>query len=63
VGLTEFPFFDKNCKQGFYKKLNAFTQTNDFSLPYNYHRRWRELVADRKKWKDIVRQAKAHSGL
>jgi hypothetical protein len=26
-------------------------------------RRWRELVRDRKKWKDIVRQAKAHSGL
>jgi len=26
-------------------------------------RRWRELVADRKKWKDIVRHAKAHSGL
>ena len=26
-------------------------------------RRWREWVADRKKWKDIVRQAKAHSGL
>ena len=26
-------------------------------------RRWRELVADRKKWKDIVRQAKAHSRL
>ena len=26
-------------------------------------RRWRVLVADRKKWKDIVRQAKAHSGL
>jgi len=26
-------------------------------------RRWTELVADRKKWKDIVRQAKAHSGL
>ena len=26
-------------------------------------RRWRELVADRKKWKDIVRQTKAHSGL
>ena len=26
-------------------------------------RRWRELVGDRKKWKDIVRQAKAHSGL
>jgi len=26
-------------------------------------RRWREVVADRKKWKDIVRQAKAHSGL
>ena len=25
-------------------------------------RRWRKLVADRKKWKDIVRQAKAHSG-
>jgi hypothetical protein len=26
-------------------------------------RRWRELVADRRKWKDIVRQAKANSGL
>jgi len=26
-------------------------------------RRWRGLVADRKNWKDIVRQAKAHSGL
>jgi hypothetical protein len=25
--------------------------------------RWRELVTDRKKWRDIVRQAKAHSGL
>ena len=26
-------------------------------------RRWRELVADRKKWKDIFRQAKSHCGL
>ena len=26
-------------------------------------RRWRELVADREKWKGIVRQAEAHSGL
>jgi len=26
-------------------------------------RRWRELVADRKKWEDIIRQTKAHSGL
>jgi hypothetical protein len=26
-------------------------------------RRWRELVTDRGKWKDIVRQAKAYSGL
>jgi len=26
-------------------------------------RRWRELVADGKKWKDNVQQAKAHSGL
>ena len=26
-------------------------------------RRWKELVTDRKKWNDIVRQAKAHSGL
>jgi hypothetical protein len=26
-------------------------------------RRWRELVKDRKKWRDIVRQAEAHNGL
>jgi hypothetical protein len=26
-------------------------------------RRWRELVTDRTKWRDIVRHAKAHSGL
>ena len=26
-------------------------------------RRWRELVIDREKWRDIVQQAKAHSGL
>jgi hypothetical protein len=26
-------------------------------------RRWRELVIDREKWKDIFRQAKVHSGL
>ena len=26
-------------------------------------RRWRELVADRGKWKDTVRQVKDHSGL
>jgi hypothetical protein len=26
-------------------------------------RRWRELVTDRTKWRDIVRQAKAHYGL
>jgi hypothetical protein len=26
-------------------------------------RRWRELVTDRKKYKDIIRQAKANSGL
>ena len=25
-------------------------------------RRWRELVEDREKWKDIVRQVKANSG-
>ena len=26
-------------------------------------RKWTDLVADRKKWKDIVRQAKARNGL
>ena len=26
-------------------------------------RGWRELVIDREKWKDMVRQAKGHSGL
>ena len=25
-------------------------------------RRWREVVTDREKWNDIVRQAKTHSG-
>jgi len=25
--------------------------------------RWRELVIDREKWRGIIRQAKAHSGL
>jgi hypothetical protein len=26
-------------------------------------RRWRELATEEKKWKDIVRQTKVHSGL
>jgi len=26
-------------------------------------RRWRELVADRRKWKEVIGQVKAHSGL
>ena len=26
-------------------------------------RRWRQLVTDREKWRGIIRQAKAHSGL
>jgi hypothetical protein len=26
-------------------------------------RRWREMVIERKKWRGIVRKAKAHSGL
>jgi hypothetical protein len=26
-------------------------------------RRWREMVIDRKKWNDIVQQAKAHGWL
>jgi hypothetical protein len=26
-------------------------------------RRWRELVTDRTKWRDIVRKAKTHSGV
>jgi hypothetical protein len=32
-------------------------------LPVLGVRRWRELVIDRDKWRGIVRQAKAHSGL
>jgi len=35
----------------------------DRDLPVLGVRRWRKLVADKKKLKDIVRQAKAHSGL
>jgi hypothetical protein len=26
-------------------------------------RRWRQFATDRKKWQDIVQQAKAHSGM
>jgi hypothetical protein len=26
-------------------------------------RRWRELLIDKEKWRGIIRQAKAHSGL
>jgi hypothetical protein len=26
-------------------------------------RRWKNMVTDRRKWKDIVQQAKGHSGL
>jgi len=26
-------------------------------------KRWKELMAHRKKWKEIIRQAKTHSGL
>ena len=33
-----------------------------FGVIYNTLR-WTELVADRKKWIDTVRQAKAHSGM
>jgi hypothetical protein len=32
-------------------------------LPVLGVRRWRQLVTDRKKWRDVVRQAKPHSGL
>jgi len=32
-------------------------------LPVLGVRRWRELVKGREKWRGIVRQAKAHSGL
>jgi len=32
-------------------------------LPVLGVRRWRELVIDREKWRGVVRQAKAHSGL
>ena len=32
-------------------------------LPVLGVRRWRELVIDREKWRGIVRQAKANSGL
>jgi len=32
-------------------------------LPVLGVRRWRKLVIDREKWRGIVRQAKAHSGL
>ena len=43
------------------KQFNSGEVERD--LPVLGVRRRRELVADRKKWKDIVRQAKAHSGL
>ena len=42
---------------------NVWKEEGERDLQVLGVRRWRELVADRKKWKDIVRQAKAHSGL
>ena len=44
------------------KKLDRLNDDGRKKIRYT-ERRWGELVADRKKWKDIVRQAKAHSGL
>ena len=45
------------------RRLDTWKEEAERDLQVLRVRKWRELVADRKKWKDIVRQAKAHSGL
>jgi hypothetical protein len=42
---------------------NRWKEEEERDLQVLAVRRWRELVADRTKWKDIVRQAKDHSGV
>jgi hypothetical protein len=52
------------------KQRNKLDRFNDDGRKRTRHteitlgvRRWRELVINREKWRGIVRQAKAHSGL
>jgi hypothetical protein len=64
---------DKMTKQIFTRKLEETRQKGrprkgwreevERDLQVLVVRRWTELVIDRKKWRRIVRQAKAHSGL
>ena len=42
---------------------NGWREEVEIDLQVLGVRRWRELVRDRDKWRGIVRQAKAHSGL
>jgi hypothetical protein len=59
VGLT-----NPHSKKLIVTKLNKGKSWIDLTMMEGKRlRRWRELVTYREKWKDIVRQAKAHSGL
>jgi hypothetical protein len=63
----------KNKKRSFTQELEGTKRTERPSKGWREEverdhqvlgvRRWRELVTDRTKWRDIVRQVKAHNGL
>ena len=63
--LTHWPIFTQELegKRRRERPTKRWKEEAESDLQVLGVRRWRELVADRKKWKDIVRQAKAHSGL
>jgi len=54
---------DRMPKKIFTQELEGWIEEAERDLHVLGVRRWRELVIDREKWKGIVRQAKAHSGL
>jgi len=54
---------EDRCSLKNWKGLEGWKEEVERDVQVLAVRRLRELVADRKKWKDIFRQANAHSGL